>query len=285
MATKSPLHTAALCLILSLEGGAAVSFPIPGEVLNGLANTVTTPEPQQLPPHWQTVQPPSENGVRPNSRQPGVTWNSFQPPEQGVPGRREGGGTRGCPTAITALIPRSTMGRTISAKPTFFYYIPIALNNKTVEFKLADERDRIFYKKSFQMVTNGAGIISVSLDADANSPALEVGKNYRWYFTVKCNPNSYGDDNSLVFGWINRVALAPTVKTELDRSSDRDRLSILTQQALWHEYLATLVKLRLSSPRDASLALKWSETLSSVGLDRFAREPLVESQLTPVKRR
>lgn len=285
MATKSPLYTAALCLILSVEGVAAVSFPIPGEVLNGLANTVITSDPQQLPPRWQTVQPPSENGVRPNSRQPGVTWNSFQPPEQGVPGRREGGGTRGCPTAITALIPRSTMGRTISAKPTFFYYIPIALNNKTVEFKLADERDRIFYKKSFQMVTNGAGIISVSLDADANSPALEVGKSYRWYFNVKCKPNSYGDDNGVVFGWINRIALAPIVKTELDRSSDRDRLSILGQQALWHEYLATLAKLRLSSPRDTSLVLKWSETLSSVGLDRFAREPLVESQLTPVQKR
>jgi Domain of Unknown Function (DUF928) len=285
MATKSPLHTAALCLILSLEAVAAASFPIPGEALNSPANSVDRPVLQQLPPHWQTVQPPSENGVRPNSRQPGVTWNSFQPPDQGVPGRREGGGTRGCPTAITALIPRSTMGRTISAKPTFFYYIPIALNNKTVEFKLADEKDRIFYKKSFQMVTNGAGIISVSLDADANSPALEVGKSYRWYFNIKCNPNSYGDDNSVVFGWINRIALAPTVKTELDRSDDRDRLSILTQQALWHEYLATLVKLRLSSPRDVSLALKWSETLSSVGLDRFAREPLVESQLTPVKRR
>ena len=285
MATKSLLHTAALCLILSVEAVAAASFPIPGEALNSPANTVDRSGRQQLPPHWQTVQPPPENGIRPNSRQPGATWNSFQPPEQGEPGRREGGGTRGCPTTITALIPRSTMGRTLSAKPTFFYYIPIALNHKTVQFELADERNRIFYKKSFQIVTNGAGIISVSLDADANSPALEVGKNYRWYFTVKCSPNSYGGDNSVVFGWINRIALAPTVKTEMDRSSDRDRLSILTQQALWHEYLATLAKLRLSSPRDVSLALKWSKTLSSVGLDRFARAPLVESQLTPVNKR
>lgn len=38
-----------------------------------------------------------------------------------------------------------------------------------------------------------------------------------------------------VSGWINRTAIAPTLKTELDRSSQRDRLSILTQQGIISE--------------------------------------------------
>ena len=208
-----------------------------------------------------------------------MIWNSFQPPEQGVPGRREGGGTRGpnCPTSTTALIPKSTMGRTISAKPTFFYYFPIALNT-TVQFELADERDKTIYKKSFQMVTNRPGIVSVSLGEDPNSPVLEVGKNYHWYFAIKCSPKNSQDD-VLVSGWINRTPLGPNLKREWDRSSDRDRLSILTQQGIWYEYLATLAQLRLSSPSDDSLALKWSEMLSSVELGKISQAPLVPSKL------
>lgn len=283
--TKSRLHAGALSVVLSLEAVAAASFSIPAEALNHPANSVSRPQSQQLPLNWQTVQPPGQSGSRQNSQQPTVTWNNFQPPEQGVPGRREGGGTRGpeCPTSTIALIPQSTMGRTVSAKPTFFYYVPIALN-KTVQFELADERDKTIYKKSFQMVTSRPGIVSVSLGEDANTPALEVGKNYHWYFTIKCNPKDSKED-VLVSGWINRTSIAPTLKTELERSSDRDSLRILTQQGIWYEYLATLAKMRLSSPGDASLALKWSEVLSSVELGKIAREPLVPSQLTPATRK
>ena len=283
---KSALNTGTLSLILSLQAVAAGSLFTPALALNSPTNSVYPPSTPQLPLNWQTVQLAGQTGSRPNSQQPVAIWNNFQPPEQGVPGRREGGGTRGlvCPTAITALIPQSTMGKTISAKPTFFYYLPVALD-KTVQFELADENDKTVYKKSFRMVTSRAGIVSVSLDSDGNSPALKVGKNYQWYFTIKCNPKSYTDD-VLVSGWINRTVLAPTVKTQLDRSPDRRaKLSIFAQQGLWYEYLATLAQLRIESPSDASLALKWSEVLSSVELGKIAREPLVTSQLTPITRK
>ncbi|MCY7383555.1 MAG: DUF928 domain-containing protein [Microcoleus sp. CAN_BIN18] len=283
---KSALNTGTLSLILSLQAVAAGSLFTPALALNSPANSVYPPSTPQLPLNWQTVQLAGQTGSRPNSQQPVAIWNNFQPPEQGVPGRREGGGTRGlvCPTAITALIPQSTMGKTISAKPTFFYYLPVALD-KTVQFELADENDKTVYKKSFRMVTSRAGIVSVSLDSDGNSPALEVGKNYQWYFTIKCNPKSYTDD-VLVSGWINRTVLAPTVKTQLDRSPDRRaKLSIFAQQSLWYEYLTTLAQLRIESPSDASLAIKWSEVLRSVELGKIAQEPLVPSELTPITRK
>lgn len=285
MAWKSALNIGALSLILSLEAVAVGSFLIPALALNSPAKSIHRPSQPQLPLNWQTVQPAELSGSRPNSQQFGAAWNSFQPPEEGVPGRREGGGTRGlectATNALTALIPQSTMGQTISAKPTFFYYVPVALD-KTVQFELADDRDKTVYKKSFRMVTSRAGIVSVSLGSDGNSPALEVGKNYQWYFTIKCNPKNYRDE-VLVSGWINRNAVAPTLKTELDRSPDyRARLSIFAQQGLWYEYLATLAQLRAESPSDASLALKWSEMLSSVQLGKIAQEPLVPSELKPI---
>ncbi|MEG4440570.1 DUF928 domain-containing protein [Microcoleus sp. AT9_B5] len=284
MALKSALNIGALSLIMSVAG----SLLIPAEALNSRANIVQRPSQPQLPLNWQTVQPPEPSGSRQNIQLTGATWNTFQPPEDGVPGRREGGGTRGleCPTAttaLTALIPQSTMGQTISAKPTFFYYLPVALD-KTVQFELADQRDKTLYKKSFRMVTSRAGVVSVSLGSDENSPALEVGKNYQWYFTIKCNPKNSTDD-VLVSGWINRTAIAPTVKTELDRSPDLTKLTIFAQQRLWYEYLATLAQLRLQSPSDASLALKWSAVLNSVELGKIAQEPLVTSELTPITKK
>ena len=286
MAWKSALNTLTISLILSLEAVVVGSLLIPAKALNSPANSVHRPNPPQLPLNRQAVQPPGLTGSRPSSQQSGAAWNNFQPPEEGVPGRREGGGTRGleCPSATTALIPQSTMGQTISAKPTFFYYLPAAID-KTVQFELADARDKTLYKKSFRMVTSRAGVVSVSLDSDGNSPALEVGKNYQWYFTIKCNAKNYRDE-VLVSGWINRTALPPTVKTELDRSPDRRvKLSIFAQQGLWYEYLATLAQLRVESPSDTGLASEWSEVLSSVELGKISQAPLVKSELTPITKK
>lgn len=101
---KCHLNTAALCLILSLEAVATASFSIPAEALNA-SRDIRSPDIPHLPVHWATVQSSSQTERRLNSYQLGKIWNTFQPPEQGVPGRREGGGTGGsnCPTSTTAL--------------------------------------------------------------------------------------------------------------------------------------------------------------------------------------
>jgi len=90
MAWKSALNTSALSLILSLQAVGTGSFFIPAEAINSPANSVHRPSPPLLPLKWQTAQPPGQTGNRANSKQPGAAWNNFQPPEQGVPGRREG---------------------------------------------------------------------------------------------------------------------------------------------------------------------------------------------------
>src|SRR4028118_2412549 len=135
MAWKYALNIGAISLILSLEAVAVGSFLRPAEALNSPANSFHGPSPPQLPLNRQTVLPAQPSGSRPNSQQLGASWNSFQPPQQGGPGRREAGGTRGlecstAPTALTALIPQSTMGQTLSAKPTFFYKIGRAVQQE-----------------------------------------------------------------------------------------------------------------------------------------------------------
>ena len=71
----------------------------------------------------------------------------------------------------------------------------------------------------------------------------------------------------------------------LDRSPVAAKLSIFAQQGLWYDYLATLAQLRMESPSDASLAIKWSAVLNSVQLGKIAQEPLVTSELTPLRKK
>jgi len=279
--TKAPLQIAVLSLALSLDIVAIASFARPVHATHTLEYTGDRASNQQLPGNWQTAELISQTEDRGNNQPPNASWNAFDPPNRGVPGRREGGGTRGpeCPTSTTALIPKSTMGRTISAKPTFFYYVPAALD-KTVEFELADEADKTIYKTSFRMIAKAPGIVSVTLPADS-AASLEVGKNYHWYFTIKCNPNDTEAD-IVVSGWINRVEITPALETQLDGvASDGDRLSIYAKESLWYEYLTTLANLRRSQPTDSALTVKWTELLSSVELEKIAQQPLVQIQLIP----
>lgn len=279
--TKAPVQIAVLSLALSLDIVAIANFVRPVHAANTFADQGDRASTQQFPGNWQTAEPTSQTEGRGNNQPLNASWNAFDPPDRGVPGRREGGGTRGpeCPTTTTALIPKSTMGRTVSAKPTFFYYVPAALD-KTVEFELADEADKTIYKTSFRMIAKAPGIVSVTLPA-ASAASLEVGKNYHWYFTIKCNPND-AEADIVVSGWINRVELTPALKAQLDGvASESDRLSIYAKESLWYEYLSTLADLRRSQPSDSALTLKWTELLSAVELEKIAQQPLVESQLLP----
>ena len=280
--TKAPLHIAFLSLALSLDIVATSSFPREAMAANILSEAGDRASTQQIPGNWQTVEPTIQNEGSASTQRPDASWNAFEPPDRGVPGRREGGGTRGpeeCPTNTTALIPKSTMGRTVSGNPTFFYYVPTTFD-KTVEFELADEADKTIYKSSFRMIAKAPGIVSVTLPT-ANAASLEVGKNYHWYFTIKCNPND-NEMDIVVSGWINRVEMSADLKSQLDRAaSTGDRLSIYAKESLWYEYITTLADLRRSHPADSALTVKWTELLSAVELEKIAQQPLVQSQLIP----
>lgn len=285
---KSPLYITALSLALSLDVTAVANWNAPARAVNADALSKDGMIAQPRLTRRQTFELAQTEGTSGNFPTSG-SWNAFEPPQRGVPGRREGGGTRngdilgeGCgfaPQDLKAILPTTTMGRTVADKPTVLLSLPTAIN-KTVEFELADETDNTVYKTSFTMVASGPGIVSVTPPPTVNVPTLEVGKNYHWYLIVKCRPNDTESD-IVVSGWINRVELAPMLTKDLEIASDRDRLKIYEQQGLWYEYLTTLAELRRSSPEDANLALQWTEVLQSVALDKIAQQPFVRSQLIP----
>lgn len=197
----------------------------------------------------------------PNSQQLPVTnWNSFTPPDRGVPGRREGGGTRGCPVS-TALIPdpMSAMARTISPQPVFFFYLPAPVDNEPANFLLTDEKGNEIYEKTFQLSTKEAGIVGIKFLGEPGTPPLEDNKKYEWSL-ILCGVERGG--------WIERVSLSSVQKRELEKLNDPlQRLNFYAQQGLWFEAIATLADLRSSSPTNSSIQNQWIQLLKSVGFD------------------
>lgn len=206
--------------------------------------------------------------------------NSIKPPVTDGPGGRISGGSRdpGClqRNSIRAIAPTSaTKGLTNSQNPTFFFYIPQTAS-RTAEFVLQNQNKQQVYKTTLRL-SGKPGIVSFSLPSSAGFSGLEVGKNYRWFFTLICNPNAADRaGNPFVMGWIQRAQPNAGLSQQLRQASPRDRAMLYYSAGYWYEAVSTLAGLRRSYPNDAALASDWANLLQSAGLDQISREPIFQ---------
>jgi len=201
----------------------------------------------------------------------------FKPPARGLPGRREGAGTRGpvtvCKEPLIALMPETNLGQTLSPYPSFFFYIP-ATAPQTVQFELLDKNDQSIYKTTFN-TAGKPGVISISLPDTAGLPPLEVGKDYRWEFSISCNAD-IPEDDQLVEGWVQRVEPNPALVGNLQKASVRERVAVYASAGLWQDTLSALAAARRASAGNSALAADWASLLQSVGLNKIAQQPLAD---------
>jgi hypothetical protein len=221
----------------------------------------------------------------------GLRFVPSPPPSAGAPaGRPRGGASRGnCPDVgkpLTALVPFGPLpanpqtdnqlpqewvwAKTVTPRPTFWFYVPYRLNGKIlVTFALQDDKDNNLYRADL-MPTSEPGVVQISLPA--NAPALEPGKRYQWFFTIECEPNLSLETR----GWVDRINADPDFTQKLTQATPRDRASLYASNGLWYEALTTLADLRRRNPNDGAIAADWSSLLQSVGVDpAVAAVPLV----------
>lgn len=199
----------------------------------------------------------------------------YIPPNRGLPGRREGGGTRGgCVTTqptLTAFIPETHYGTTTRAYPSFFWYLP-QTTAEFAEFILLNAEDEEVYSTTFPL-TGTEGIVRLDLPATEDQPALEVGQDYHWYFALVCDAVDRSGD-ILTEGWIQRIEPDAALTTQLEQSADREHPALYAQSGIWYDALATLADLR-QSPSDAAVfQTQWNNLLESVGLESFSDAPI-----------
>jgi len=201
---------------------------------------------------------------------------TYVPPDRGLPGRREGGGTRGICLAqptLTALMPPTNFGRTTRADPTLYWYIP---QNRAgaAEFELLNEKEETVYKTQVPL-SHQSGVIQITLPSANPVAVLEVGKTYHWYFSLVCDPQDRSGD-VITEGWIERSAPDATLTHRLDKATGGDRAALYAEAGIWYDALDTLAELRTLSPNDPTVVRSWNNLLTSVGLNKIDSQAMSE---------
>ncbi|WP_242072184.1 DUF928 domain-containing protein [Nostoc sp. FACHB-110] len=203
----------------------------------------------------------------------------------GIRGSRnlEAGAARGkcSPQIISAVLPpkpaaiaanQIPVELTISERPTFFVNVP-QTSAKEAGFLLWNEDGEEILDKTLS-VTATQGILSYTLPADFSG--LEVGKKYRWRFSLLCDQT--GGDRSadpVASGWIERVEPSATITKQLQTATNKQRVLIYAENGYWHDTLKALADLRAANPNDLTLLRDWDDLLLSVGLEEIANRPLI----------
>ena len=183
---------------------------------------------------------------------------------------------------LTALVPESLIGRTVSEYPVFFFYLPKTdfYDAELVEFILKDENGNLIYETTLKTNKAAAGVMSVSIPANKKVPPLEAGKSYRGSIALICDPEDRSAD-AVVTGIVRRVELSADILRELDAADPRQKTVIYAENGIWQDALGTLAAARHANPNDTDLGADWKSLLDSVKLGEIAAEPLLPIEPQP----
>ncbi|GAA6617326.1 DUF928 domain-containing protein [Scytonema sp. NUACC26] len=199
---------------------------------------------------------------------------------QGRPSRRTGTGSRGtCPavsTPLTALVPSNNITLSVEENPTFWFFVPYKSEAiDSGEFSLQDEANNDVYRTPFTL-PKGQGIVSVTVPPEIS---LVPNKKYKWYFKLYCkmpNLQTSPKESDFVYGLVQRVTLRPQIENQLKvATAPLSRITIYSQNAIWHSAITELAKLRIAEPRNPTVNNNWANLLKSIGLENLAKEPIV----------
>lgn len=207
------------------------------------------------------------------------------PPENEAPRQTAGGASRNSSQCLSEstvatlmepsvqpLMPESRYGTTISERPTILVYMP-ATSAREAFFSVQDENRRLHYKSDIP-ISGEEGIVAIELPEEAT--ALEEGKNYQWYFVLKCNGKLH-PRNPSANGWIKRVEANWAADPGGNRGANLEDAASLGAAGVWYDTVATVGLLRKTLPTDPEIAENWQDLLDSVGLGAISEAPMIES--------
>jgi Domain of Unknown Function (DUF928) len=218
---------------------------------------------------------PSPDNAAPRRTSGGAARSGFNPPsENTAPRTAEGGaartnlygylpsqsGSQALP--MVAVTPQSFYGTTLVERPTILVYVPSS-NAQDAVFSLKDDAGNTVYQ-TLVTIPNNAGVVAVQLPKEA--PALEVGKEYQWFFALMID-GTLSPNTPYVDAWIKRVQPDAQLTQALQQSDVRQQADILAAKGVWYDSAALLTNLRMAQPTDIALATEWDELLNSVGLE------------------
>jgi len=186
-------------------------------------------------------------------------------------GRTVGAGSRGnCPDLgalphLTALVPATDWGLTISQRPMFVFYVPYTklLTSVSAEFVLQDRLENPVYRQKIAL-SDTPSTISVQIP-DEIAP-LQVNTPYYWTFNIHCAPQSNLSDPGLVQvkGIVQRTSPSSDLAKQIAQATPQTQLEIYAANGYWYDAIKTLIELRRANLNDPALAADWQDLLHSI---------------------
>lgn len=180
--------------------------------------------------------------------------------------------------SLTALIPNPNEPiQTSAAHPTFWFYVPYAIAADpaafTLKLVLQDQEHREIYQAAFPVPEAiEPGIISLRLTPE--TPALEVGQTYRWYFLIYCNDPQQIYEPAFVEGQIQREPLLPAAEPPIAQPASEQFLHY-AEAGWWFDTLTALAAARQQNPLDRQLDQAWRAILQEFNLSAIQQAEIV----------
>ena len=200
-----------------------------------------------------------------------ISLNFPPAPDGDGPVSTAGGGTRGGETLsvsecglgntkMTALVP-SQKTLTVSARPTFFVYVPES-KVKTGEFVLINKEGKDVYKTVVQLPLKPS-ILQIQLPENVT---LETGSQYKWSFSITCENDGQEFVDTLKVS-IQRNELNPIFKNEIEKAqSPLKKAELYARENLWQDTLMIRAQMRNTEPE------LWKELLTSIKINQQIAE-------------
>ena len=170
--------------------------------------------------------------------------------------------------ALTA--PEIVFGKTISATPTFWFYVPYeAIGVKTASFMLLDtEKHQVLREPILIEFAETPGIIEFQLPY-----SLEVDRLYNWYFSILCDAVK-PSRNPGVRGWIQRVS-PPAGLQSVGTNADHPYEAYI-EQGIWFEAVTDLAKRYRSDRANLKYQQDWAGLLEFIERPELKEAAMVE---------
>lgn len=207
------------------------------------------------------------------------------------PSRTKGSGSRGCDakvgqasdhrlsgaTNLQLIVPKDHVPLTVSARPTFFWYV--SDTSLPVRFTLVEPgiakpiEDRTFN------VTR-PGIVQLTLPSDV--AGLALGKEYRWTVSLVCNKER-PSENTYAYSSIKRVGISLELKSKLARArqNPEERSLVYARSGIWYDALLSSYIGYKANPQGKVANWYFSKLLTQIGMpavsDRQLQQPNIVS--------
>ncbi|MEY4520231.1 MAG: hypothetical protein RLZZ499_2831, partial [Cyanobacteriota bacterium] len=168
----------------------------------------------------------------------------------------------------------SFLTRTLEEYPTFWIYVPKLTNwSQKGEFILQNEQDQDVYRSLFNL-PNKLGILKIKLPSQPQN-SLKVGQKYHWYVKVFCGDEQARSRYVFVDAWIQRVAVSPKLKQQLD-TENVNLYQILIDHNIWHDAINSLAKLQQTNLASKTEKAHWNQLLSELNLSDLSDQSVLD---------